>query len=331
MIKRALTTAVVAVLTLTTLGQTNISKPAADAAQKFLSTLNDTQRKKVVYDFNDNDQRKRWSNLPTSFSKRGGLRMGDLTKPQRDAAMAVLAAALSTRGYQKATQIVQADQMLKEDSGNKTFGRDTYYISFVGQPSDSHPWMLQFGGHHLGLNVTFYGDKSTIAPTHTGTQPATYQFEGKTIRPLGGEIDKAYALLTSLDGDQRKQAILGFEMHDLVLGPGRDGQTIQPEGIKGSALNAKQRDILFSLISEWVTIMNDTAAKEKMADVKQHLDDTWFAWSGPEQKAKAYFRIQGPTVIIEYAPQRLGGDVTQHIHTIYREPQNDYGAGWLKK
>jgi hypothetical protein len=34
---------------------------------------------------------------------------------------------------------------------------------------------------------------------------------------LGRETDKAFALLSSLNEAQRKQAILGFEMRDLVL------------------------------------------------------------------------------------------------------------------
>src|ERR1700677_3803400 len=67
----------------------------AARANNFLATLDEAQRGKVVYDFKDDAQRKRWSNLPTSFVKRGGLRMGDLTGPQRDGVMAVLEAALS--------------------------------------------------------------------------------------------------------------------------------------------------------------------------------------------------------------------------------------------
>ncbi len=51
---------------------------------------------------------------------------------------------------------------------------------------------------------------------------------------------------------------------------------------------------------------------------------TWFAWSGDTKNGGlAYYRIQGPTVVIEYAPQQ--GDL-DHIHTIYRDPTNDYGA-----
>jgi hypothetical protein len=209
------------------------------------------------------------------------------------------------------------------------FGRDEYYISFVGEPSDTKPWMIQFGGHHLAINITLVGDHTTIAPTHTGSQPAIYEFEGKTVRPLGNETDKASALLNSLDDAQRKQAILGSQMHDLVLGPGRDGKTIEPEGIKGSALSDKQQEMLLDLAGEWVNIMPEAAAKDKMADLKQHVTQTWFTWSGPTDKpGAAYFRIQGPTVIIECAPQMLGGDPTKHIHTIYREPANDYGVKW---
>ena len=67
-----------------------------------------------------------------------------------------------------------------------------------------------------------------------------------------------------------------------------------------------------------------------MAEIKSGLDDTWFAWSGATTHAEghsgtAYYRIQGPTLVIEYAPQPLGGDPTNHIHTIYRDPTNDYG------
>jgi Protein of unknown function (DUF3500) len=306
----------------------------AAAANKFLSSLDDSQRAKVVYKFKDEAQRARWSNLPTQFVKRGGLRLGDLTKPQRDAAMAVVAAALSSQGYEKVTQIVEGDEVLKKTDrggpgGPAMFGHDEYYISFLGQPSAADPWMMQFGGHHLGINLTLVGERATLSPSHTGVQPAIYEFEGKTVRPLGRETDKAFDLLNSLDEAQRKQAILGFQMHDLVLGPGRDGQTIQPEGIKGAALTKKQHAMLADLAGEWIGILNDEAGKTKMDELKQHIADTWFAWSGPVEKGKGYFRIQGPTVVIEYAPQRLGGDVTKHIHTIYREPNNDYGAKWL--
>src|SRR5690348_4886378 len=310
---------------------TNATAKTVEAANQFLATLDDGQRSKVLFDFKDEAQRKRWSNLPTGIFKRAGLRLGDLKPAQRQAAQGVLAAALSPQGYEKVLQIVEADEILKKtDSGGRVnFGRDEYYLSFLGQPSTTEPWMIQFGGHHLGLNITLVGEQGTLTPSHTGAQPAIYQLEGKTVRPLGHETDKAFALVNSLDAAQRKQAILGFEMRDLVLGPGRDGQTIQPEGIKGSDLTEKQREMLLDLAGEWTGIMHHAAAKAKMAELQQHVAETWFAWSGPTEKGSAaYFRIQGPTVFIEYAPQRLGGDPTKHIHTIFRDPTNEYGKKW---
>ena len=334
---------------------------AAVAAREFLATLDDAQRGKVVFDFHDDAQRKRWSNLPPGIVQRAGLRMGDLTKPQRAAAMAVLAAALSKRGYEKVLEIVQGDEVLRTNGGGGPgtpggrggpgapggpggrgpggpggrgggpgFGRDNYYISFLGQPSENEPWMIQFGGHHLGLNITLVGRQGTLAPSHTGAQPAAYEFEGKTVRPLGREADKAFALLDALDEAQRKQAVLGYQVRDLALGPGRDGRTIQPEGVKGSALTEKQREMLLDIAAEWTGIMSDEIAKAKLEEMKKNLAETWFAWSGPTEKGgAAYFRIQGPTVVIEYAPQR--GSNGSHIHTIYRDPTNDYGRALIKK
>jgi hypothetical protein len=335
----------------------------AVASQKFLGMLDESQRSKAVFDFKDAEQRKRWSNLPVGSVPRAGLRMGDLTTPQRDAAMAVLKAALSPQGYDKVTQIVEADEALRTGAGKAgagkagyekakaeqakgdkakggkgggkgggaSFGRDNYFISFLGQPSASEPFMIQFGGHHLGLNITFAGEHGTLAPSHTGTQPARFELEGKTVRPLGHEVDKAFALYSSLDEAQRKQATLGFEMRDLALGPGRDGQMIEPEGVKGADLTEKQREMLIDLASEWTGIMHEAAAAAKLEEVKKNITETWFAWSGPPDKGgAAYFRIHGPTAFIEFAPQRLGGDPTNHIHTIYRDPTNEYGAKWWK-
>jgi hypothetical protein len=74
--------------------------------------------------------------------------------------------------------------------------------------------MLEFGGHHLGLNLTMAGAHGVITPTLTGAQPAVYTSNGKTVRALVQENDKAFALLIALDTNQRKQAILTYEVRD---------------------------------------------------------------------------------------------------------------------
>jgi hypothetical protein len=223
------------------------------------------------------------------------------------------------------------DEALRREAtggGRVRFGEDEYYLAFMGAPSASAPWMLQFGGHHLAINLTFAGPRATLAPSHTAAQPARYTFEGRTVRPLGDEDDRAFALMAALEPAQRKQAILDYTVSDLVLGPGQDGRTIQPEGLRASALSAPQQAMLLDLVREWAGIANDAHAAARMDEIRAGLPKTWFAWSGPTTPGSAaYFRIQGPALVIEYAPQR-GVD---HIHTIYRDPTNDYGARFARE
>src|SRR4051794_39232795 len=284
----------------------------ASAANGFLSTLDEKQRQSVSFAFDDEKQRAHWSNLPNRMVSRAGLSMGQLSAPQRSAAMTLLSSVLSQRGYQKVQEIMQADEVLKtNERNNPMFGQDLYFISILGAPSERDPWMLQFGGHHLAVNVTIAGEKGILTPTLTGAQPALYTLNGQTVRPLGQENDKAFALLNALDENQRKQAILNYRVADLVLGPGLDGKTIQPEGLKASAMNDRQRPLLLDIISEWPGIVHESAASARMAEIKAGISDTWFAWSGPTTSAPgkngtAYYRIQGPSLVIEYAPQSMG-------------------------
>ena len=311
------------------------------AANNFLATLDAKQRQSVVYAFSDDAQRRRWSNLPTPMVPRGGINLGSMSERQKAAAMTLLSTALSAKGFQKITQIMQGDEVNRQNEtgqrgGASIFGKDLYYISILGAPSDTAPWMLQFGGHHLALNLTIAGKSGILTPTLTGAQPAFFVADGKPVRPLAGESDKALALLNSLDAGQRGKAILNYTVADLVLGPGEDGKTIQPEGLKASAMNEQQKAMLLNVIAEWSGIVEDRSAASRMAQLKADLDDTWFAWSGPTTVGTggnivAYYRIQGPHLVIEYAPQRLGGDPALHIHTMYRDPTNDYGRAVIAK
>ena len=334
------------------------------AANSFLSTLDDKQRQSVLFAFEDEQQRKRWSNLPVAMVPRAGVSLKEMTPAQRSAAMALVSSVLSQRGFEKVQQIMEGDEQLKMQPGRGgggpppgrggggpppgrgsggpppgrggnggngvQFGKDLYFVSILGTPSEKNPWILQFGGHHLALNITIAGERGILTPTLTGAQPALYTLNGKTVRPLGQESDKALALLNALDENQRKQAILSYRVADLVLGPGQDGKTIQPEGLKAANMNEKLRAMLVDLIAEWAGIVHESAAAARMAELKADINETWFAWSGPATAAPgtnitAYYRIQGPHLVIEYAPQQMGGDPAMHVHTMYRDPTNDYG------
>lgn len=319
------------------------------AANAFLATLDNAGRAKVSFAFNS-DQKSKWSNLPVGIYNRNGLRWGDMSVAQRDALMKMLGVALSKQGLQKVKEIMDGDEILKTSEsgaggppgappggrrqGGPIFGRDEYYLDFLGAPSLTEPWIIQFGGHHLAINLTIVGKSNVLTPSLPAAQPSTYKLNGETVRPLGRENDKGFALINSLDAAQQKQAILPYQVSELVLGAGEDGKTIEPEGIKVSALNVAQKQKLLDVVSEWVNILNDQAAAAKMAEIKANLPATWFAWSGPTAPGSpAYFRIQGPTLFIEYSPQRSrgGGLDNNHIHTIYRDPTNDYGARLVKR
>ena len=274
-----------------------------------------------------------WSNFPISITPRPGIELGSLSTKQRQAATALLQVLLSTQGYEKVQEIMGSDQALADSGTDFVTGKDHYLIAIFGTPSETKPWMVEFGGHHLGLNVVIAGAQGALTPTLTGAQPAVYTANGKTVRVLARENDKAFDLLNALDDSARKKALLNYRVGDLVLGPGHDGQTIVPEGLKASEMTVGQREMLLSLITEWAGIINNAYQQERIADLRAGLDETYFAWSGPTthepgKNGTAYYRIQGPKVIIEFSPQSTFGDATVHVHTIYRDPTNEYGSAY---
>lgn len=181
--------------------------------------------------------------------------------------------------------------------------------------------------HHLGLNATFANGDVTLAPSLTGAQPAIFTQNGGEVRPFGAEYDAAFALINLLDASQQRTAIISRDFIDLVLGPGEDGKTIQPEGLAASELTAVQQSALLDLIRTRVGIINETVAAKRMAEIESNLSQTYFAWYGPTSNGSAtYWRIQGPTLVIEYSPQPSGGSALNHTHAIYRDPTNDYGV-----
>ncbi len=276
-----------------------------------------------------------WSNYPISDVPRTGLQLGSFNTAQREAVMHLLQELLSAKGFEKIMEIMGSDQALADGGTNFVSGSDSYTLGIFGTPNEITPWMVEFGGHHLGLNIVIAGSEGALTPTLTGAQPAIYQHNGKAVRVLAAENDKAFDLLNAFNEDQRKKVILSYEVGDLVLGPGHDGQEIVPEGLKGSDMTLKQKAMLVDLISQWAGIIHDAYVQSRMKEIEAGIDDTYFAWSGPtthhpDRNGSSYYRIQGPRVIIEFSPQGVGGDPTMHVHTIYRDPGNEYGNAFLR-
>ena len=316
--------------------------PAADAqsvkvvaaANAFLATLTPAQRQAAQYAFTDAAQRARWSNLPVMAVRRGGVAWGELDAPQRAALMDLLGAVLSPMGVKMVEEQMDADDVLRGDAGGRrgfgggpSFGRDFYYVSFLGQPSATAPWMLQFGGHHLAINASVAGPNISLSPSLTGGQPTHYVREGKPVYIVETEVARSMAMLGSLTPAQRDKAIVSSQTVGLVLGPGHDGQTLQPEGLPGREMTDAQKDRLMALIEARLGILNADDLAATLEPVRKNLDRTHFAWFGPTVAGGAYFRVTGPTLILEFSPQDRGG-VSEHLHNMYRDPTNEYGAAW---
>ena len=334
----------------------------AEDASRFLAGLTAEQRKQASFAFTDAAQRERWSNFPNGIFQRAGLRYGALTAVQKAALMTLLGDVLSPYGVQMVRDQMDADDQLKANpglgggpggpggpppgdgpppgggrggppggggGGDPGFGADNYLVAFLGTPSATGPWMLQFGGHHLGINASFAGPRMTLSPTLTGGQPTKYMRGGKPVYIVQTEVMQANAMLAGLDAGQRSRAVVGPQRIDLVLGPGHDGQKLQPEGLPGSAMTAQQKAQLVALIEARLGIINAAHLAPVMAAARRDIDKTYFAWFGPTGDAgSAYFRVTGPTLVLEFSPQSLGGDAANHLHNMYRDPTNEYGAAW---
>lgn len=296
------------------------------AGETLLMSLDPAQQDKLVHDFDDHKQRRRWSNLPVRSVPRGGLRMGDLSPLQKENVYELIRATLSPAGYQQVIDNIHGDEVLGR-RGNGQFSLDEFYVSFLGEPSASKPWMWQFGGHHLAINATISGDQVTLSPSLTGGQPMDYTFEGRTVRQHAIEEDLAFELIAALTPEQRGKAVLGDKYTNLNFGPTAEDIEPKQEGLCAAEMSDEQQSLLLRLIETRVAMLKPAHAEPEMANLTAEIDQTYFSWyGGTEEGSAATFRIQGPSVLIEYAPQSLGGNPMDHIHAMYRNPKNDYGA-----
>ncbi|MFN8149596.1 MAG: DUF3500 domain-containing protein [Solirubrobacterales bacterium] len=320
-----------------------IVKTAA-AATAFVKTLSAEQREQLLYGFTDETKTTSWSNFPVTFVARAGLNLTtDLDDTQRAAAMKVLAALLGDEGYETVTGIINGDVFLHEKSSSTESSLGQYYIAFFGKPSASRPWEVQFGGHHLGINATLDGGERaiTFAPTHLGSQPAVYTADdGSTVQPLAGMYKDAFRFFNSLSSEQRTAGFQGDSVAAMVCAPGSTCSFPTGSGLAGSDLSAKQRKLLLKVIANWVGLADEQTTKRALKRIEAGLNRTYVKWSGATTYDMSsgegiYYEISGPKVFIEFASQQgsAGADVDGyvtagwgHIHTIYRDPTNDYAG-----
>lgn len=321
------------------------TEPARKAAAAFLAALSPEQRAKTNFDVNDSEWRK-WMNQ--HFYIRQGTGFKEMTDAQRAAAIGLLRASLSAKGLKLTQDIMRLNHTLGELNNNdfEQYGEWMYWITVMGTPSAKEPWGWQLDGHHCNINYFVLGDQVVMTPAFLGSEPViahSGKFNGTVV--LQEEQNKGLAMINALTEDQRKKAVLSVSKtgNNNVGEAFKDNVVLDYAGIRGSELTAKQKEQLLGLISEYVSNMDAGHAKVKMSEVRQHIDNTWFAWiGGTEAKSVFYYRIQSPVILVEFDHQlpvglrNLAGAQRvpnpEHIHTVVRTPNgNDYGKDLLRQ
>lgn len=305
---------------------------ALQAANAFLATFDETTKAQFMFEL-DAQERSEWSNLPAGIVNRIGISVGELSDDQRKQLFEFLASSLSEDGYRRVMDVMAAEAFLSTDSRAKRlkWNPENYWLSFYGTPSADAPWGWQFGGHHLGLNLSIDGGNvKTMSPSFVGTEPAVFTLDGIDYEAVVDMHHAGHAVFASLNDDQQAAADAGSVPEDIRTGPGKDGFVPPIIGLSTAGMTDEQKTLLLDAIAKWVTIQPDENAARRMTDIEAELDQISFAWTGGNDvNSPVYMRIQGPTLIIELLS--TGGNVGQsasglgHYHTIYRNPTREYG------
>lgn len=303
------------------------------AAKAFLSSLDDSQRKKGVYEYADKE-RHNWNFVPT---KRNGISFHDLSPNQKVLATALLRASLSDQGYKKASGIIELEAILREVEGRPTNDsyRDplNYFFTIFGDPSDKNPWGWRIEGHHLALNFSSVnGFIGSSTPTFMGSNPAivpTGSHKGR--KTLKDEMDLAFAFVNSLSSDQMKTAVFSdTALPEIISGNSRKALQLEPKGLTFDKLTNSQKKEFLKLLNVFVLNYEFGFSKKLMAKIeKAGVENLSFAWAGSLEPGKGhYYRIQGPMLLIEYDNTQTNAN---HVHTAVRDLTNDFAEDILKE
>ena len=299
------------------------------AAKQFLGTLTDAQRTQATYPLTD-AERENWNFVPI---ERKGLSFRNTSTLTQAYGIALLRAGLSHTGTAKAQAIMQLEIFLRDLEKDTKGRRDpsNYLVTIFGEPAADKSWGWRFEGHHLSINFTIVDGKHVFyAPSFMGTNPAEVRSgPRKGERVLAAEEDLGLALINSLDESQRKVAIFAQKaLTEIVTTNKKRVDPLSPTGIAAAQLKPAQREQLLGLVKVYLARARPELADETFAKITAAgLDKISFAWAGGLDRSKqTYYRIQGPTFLIEFDNSQGNGN---HVHTTFREFKGDFGHDLL--
>lgn len=300
----------------------------ASAWKAFHKSLTPEERAKAVRPPLDPEWRK-WSNLPPRLDY-AGICLKDVSPEHIKLFLNLMAESTSHYGFEKSRDIMLSDDKLIDPENPPTswplLGTDYFWVVLFGHPDKSETWGWQLDGHHLGLNLIISGDQLTIAPSFIGTQPAKFNYGKRTgLQPMKTEATLPYQIVAALDDNLKKRAVVGKRSQGMDAGPGNDKTIPQPKGLPISLMAQAQKAQILQLASTWINIMPEKWAKMELAKLKTNLNDGHFAWKGNTSPSDpVYYQIHIPGFFVEFSHQNLGGDPFNHLHSVYRSPNNDY-------
>jgi hypothetical protein len=305
--------------------------PMHDAARAFLASLESEKRSKAALAFDD-EERFNWHFVPR---ERQGLALKEMTEAQREKAMALLRSSLSAPGYEKTTGIIALEDVLAVIEGGRGPMRDRefFYFTVFGEPAPKTTWGWRIEGHHISLNFTLVqGTMIASTPQFLGANPAEVR-DGpqKGKRALRAEEDLGRELVKSLSAEQKKTAVIATEAPaDIITGASRRAELLTPKGLAYSAMTETQRGLVMALLNEYAGAMRGEIARDRMEKLRAAgLPEIHFAWAGGFERGQGhYYRLQGPTFLVEYDNTQNGAN---HIHTVWRDFKGDWGEDLLAR
>jgi hypothetical protein len=298
----------------------------AKAASAFLAVLDSTKRAKASLPFNS-EERLNWHFVPR---ERQGVPIKQMTPEERRGALVLLRSGLSDRGFTKVDTILHLEEVLFAIEGRAVRDPELYYFTVFGEPTQTGTWGWRYEGHHASLNWTVVnGRLAASTPQFLGANPADV-LEGprKGTRALAAEEDLGRALVKSLSAARRAQAVLSEAApRDILTSNSREAAIQEDKGIPYGQLTDQEQGLLLSLIQEYASAQPLAVAQSRLARVKAGLGNIRFAWMGGLEKGQGhYYRIQGPTFLIEFDNTQ---DHANHIHCVWREFRGDWGKDLL--
>jgi hypothetical protein len=208
-----------------------------------------------------------------------------------------------------------------------------YYFSIFGNPAADAIWGWRLEGHHIAFNFSSENNRLVSGtPAFLGANPAVVlSGQEKGMQVLKDETELGLALLQSLDASQKKKAIMNVKAPaEIITGNSRKAMIRDPQGILYSELNGAQQKLFLQLLSVYIHRYTRLFADVMMKEIETAgLKNLRFAWAGDEQTGLGhphYYRVQGPTIIIEYDNTQNNAN---HVHTVIRDLKYDFGGDEL--